>query len=68
MITAKTEEKEITRDASFYKKIDAECEKTDETSDDLCEEIINQQPAQQELRRSSRVRKLPSYLEDYVCK
>lgn len=69
MITAKTEDKEITRDASFYKKVNIECDKPAETSDDLCEDIINPQPpAQQEPRRSTRVRKQPSYLEDYVCK
>lgn len=69
IITAKTEDKEITRDASFYKKVNIECDKPAETSDDLCEDIINPQPpAQQEPRRSTRVRKQPSYLEDYVCK
>lgn len=69
MITAKTEDKEITRDASFYKKINTECDKPAETSDDLCEDFINPQPpAQQEPRRSTRVRKPTSYLEDYLCK
>jgi hypothetical protein len=34
MITAKNDEKEITRDASFYKKINIERKQTGETSND----------------------------------
>ena len=63
MITAKNDEKEITRDASFYKKINIERKQSGETLNDPMAII----PAQQEPRRSARQRRPSSYLKDYAC-
>jgi hypothetical protein len=63
MIAEKSDEKEITRDASFYKKINIESQQTGETSNDPME--IN--PAQQEPRRSARQCRPSSYLKGYAC-
>ncbi|XP_062577717.1 uncharacterized protein K02A2.6-like [Saccostrea cucullata] len=63
MITAKNDNKEVTRNASFFKKIN-EHERSAEVTDDSSDELITAQP---EPRRSTRERRPPAHLKDYVC-
>ena len=61
MITVKNDdEKEITRNSSFFKKIEAA---DTSNSEAMPEELIT---SQQEPRRSNRDRRPPAYLNDYV--
>ncbi|KAH3781814.1 hypothetical protein DPMN_159721 [Dreissena polymorpha] len=78
MITAKSNKKEVTRNASFFKKTKIENEDSANSDDDDTDDIVDPccqtdtNPVQtdsnpvQSPRRTERTRREPAYLKDYV--
>ena len=68
MITAKNKDSEqITRNASFFKKIENRILE-DEEVDKILDTFVTTPGETQTVRKSNRIRRRPTYLNDYVCK
>ena len=66
MVTARREDKAITRNSSFFKPIRGQVSEPPPTNED--DVLDTSTPDQPVLRRSERERRPPTYLKDYVCK
>lgn len=75
MVTAKREDREITRNSSKFKPVfnPPDLPGTDETEETFVDNGQDNTSTQDSAstnmpRRSTRIRKTPEYLKDYVCK
>ena len=69
MITVKNDDvKEITRNSSFFKKIETDDTNTSDDKTETSDDPMPEEPitSQQEPRRSNRDRRPPAHLNDYV--